>query len=92
MENVELFIASQTLESVIRQLLEAIPELNNEVRAMLALSCLDANIATAIMSQTTASGTLMRKKLEPVSTPILHLISVLTGKAFSASASRRRLR
>ena len=90
--NVELFIASQTLESVIRQLLEAIPELNNEVRAMLALSCLDANIATAIMSQTTASGTLMRKKLEPVSLPILQLISVLTGKKFPASTSRRRSR
>jgi len=91
-ENIELFIASQGPASAIGQLLQAIPEFNNEVRAMLALSCLDANIATPIMSQTTASGTLMRKKLEPVSLPILHLISVLTGKTFSASTSRRRSR
>ena len=91
-ENIELFITSQTLESATGQLLQAIPELNNEVRAMLALSCVDANIATPIMSQTTASGTLMRKKLEPVSLPILHLISILTGKTFSASTSRRRSR
>lgn len=91
-ENIELFIASQTRDSAISQLLQAIPELNNEVRAMLALSCVDANIATPIMSQTTASGTLMRKKLEPVSLPILQLISILTGKTFSASTSRRRSR
>ena len=90
--NIELFIASQTPASAISQLLQAIPELNDEVRAILALSCLDANIATPIMSQTTASGTLMRKKLEPVSVPILQLISVLTGKAFSANTSRRRSR
>ena len=91
-ENVELFIKNQAPASAISQLLQTIPELNNEVRAMLALSCLDANIATPIMSQTTASGTLMRKKLESVSLPILHLISVLTGKTFSASTSRRRSR
>ena len=91
-ENIGLFIASQTPTSALGQLLQAVPELDNEVRAMLALSCMDANIATPIMSQTTASGTLMRKKLEPVSTPILQLISVLTGKTFSASASRRRSR
>ena len=90
--NIELFIASQGPASAIGQLLQTIPELNNEVRAMLALSCLDANIATPIMSQTTASGTLMRKKLEPVSLPILQLISILTGKTFSASTSRRRSR
>lgn len=91
-ENTELYIASQTPASAVSRLLQAIPELSNEVRAMLALSCVDANIATPIMSQTTASGTLMRKKLEPVSLPILQLISVLTGKAFSASTSRRRSR
>jgi len=90
--NVELFIANQTPSSAIGQLLQAVPELKNEVSAMLVLSCIDANIATPIMSQTTASGTLMRKKLEPVSLPILQMISVLTGKIFSATTSRRRSR
>jgi hypothetical protein len=90
--NMELFIASQTPDSAIGQVLQTVPELKNEVSAMLALSCMDANIATPIMSQTTASGSLMRKKLEPVSIPILQLISVLTGKTFTASASRRKAR
>jgi hypothetical protein len=90
--NVDSFIASQTPASAIGQFLQTVPELKNEVSAMLALSCMDANIATPIMSQTTASGSLMRKKLEPISMPILQLISVLTGKTFSASTSRRRPR
>ena len=88
--NVALFISGQTNGSFLNQLLQEIPQLDKEVSAILALSCIDANIATPIMSQTTASGTLMRKKLEPVSMPILQLISVLTGKTFSASTSRRR--
>ena len=91
-KNVELFIAGQEPASAVGQLLQAVPELNHEVRAMLALSCIDVDIATPIMSQTTASGSLMRKKLEPVFIPMLQLISVLTGKTFSASTSRRRPR
>lgn len=91
-ENIELFISSQTPASDISLVLKAVPELRNEVSAMFALSCIDANIATPIMSQTTASGTLMRKKLEPVSLPILQLLAVLAGKPFSASTSRRRSR
>lgn len=91
-KNVELFIASQQPASPLGQLLQALPELKREVHAMLALSCMDVDIGTPIMSQTTASGTLMRKKLEPVSLPIMQLIAVLTGKEFSANTSRRRSR
>jgi hypothetical protein len=91
-KNVENFIAGEPPASAIKQLLQAVPELAQEIRAMLALSCMDVDIATPIMSQTTASGTLMRKKLEPVSIPILQLIAVLTGKTFSANTSRRRTR
>jgi hypothetical protein len=91
-KNVELFITSQKSAAAVSQLLQAIPELSNEVHAMLALSCIDVDIATPIMSQTTASGSLMRKKLEPVFTPMLQLISVLTGKTFTAGTSRRRSR
>lgn len=91
-ENVELFIAGLATATDIGQVLQAVPELKNEVSAMIALSCIDANIATPIMSQTTASGTLMRKKLEPVTLPILQLIAILSGKTFSASTPRRRSR
>ncbi len=90
--SVELFISNEGNEAAIGQLLQTAPELAQEIRAMLALSCIDVHIATPIMSQTTASGTLMRKKLEPVSNPILQLLSVLNGKTFSANTSRRRAR
>jgi len=90
--NVETWLAHEPPESAIQQLLQAVPELGQEIRAMLALSCMDVDIATPIMSQTTASGTLMRKKLEPVSLPILQLIAVVSGKEFSSNTSRRRSR
>ena len=89
---VEVFVSTQKPGTGISQLLLAIPELKNEVHAMLALSCIDANIATPIMSQTTASGTLMRKKLEPVTLPILQLIAVICGKDFSSRTTHRRAR
>ena len=59
---------------------------------MLALSCINIDTATPIMSQTTASGTLMRTKLEPVTLPMLQLIAILSGKDFSAVTTRRRTR
>jgi len=90
--NVASYIAQAAPESAVQQLLQAVPGLTREIHAMLALSCMDVDIATPIMSQTTASGTLMRKKLEPVSLPILQLLAVLRGKEFSAGTSRRRAR
>lgn len=88
--NAETFIAGQPPASALGQLVQAVPELAQELRAMLALSCIDVDTATPIMSQTTASGSLMRKKLEPVFIPMLQLISALTGQTFSANTSRRR--
>lgn len=89
---VDAHLATQDANTPLGKLLQAVPELKAEIRAMLALSCIDVDIATPIMSQTTASGTLMRKKLEPVSLPLMQLIAVLQGKEFSANTSRRRAR
>jgi hypothetical protein len=88
--NVALFMANQANDSALNQLLKTAPELENEVRAMLVLSCIDANVATPILAQTTATGSLMRKKLEPLFNPILQQLAVLTGKAFSSDTVRRR--
>jgi len=88
--NVGVFMANQQPESALSQVLKALPELENEVRAMLVLSCVDANIATPILAQTTATGSLMRKKLEPLFNQILQQLSVLIGKEFSADTVRRR--
>lgn len=72
--------------------LESLPEYGKEVRAMLVLSCMNSEVAAPILSRTTAGGTLMRQKLEPVTTPILQQIAVLRGQAFSTTAPRRRSR
>lgn len=74
----------------IREVLDAVPELIQEIRAMIALACMNAEVATPVLALTTASGTLMRKKLEPVITPILQLFATLRGKPFTATAPRRR--
>jgi hypothetical protein len=72
--------------------LEIFPEYASEVRAMLALSCMNSDVAAPILSRSTAGGTVMRQKLEPVTTPILQQIAVLRGQVFSATAPRRRSR
>lgn len=72
--------------------LQSMPEYAREVRAMLVLSCMNSEVAAPILSRTTAGGTLMRQKLEPVTTPILQQIAVLRGQAFSATVPRRRSR
>lgn len=74
------------------QFVESLPEYASELRAMLALSCMNSSVAAPILSRTAAGGTVMRQKLEPVTTPILQQIAVLRGQAYSATAPRRRSR
>jgi hypothetical protein len=74
----------------IRELLNAVPELAGEIRAMIALAHMGAEVTSPVLALTTASGTLMRKKLEPVTTPILQLFATLRGQPFTATTPRRR--
>lgn len=74
----------------IRELLNAVPELAGEIRAMIALAGMGAEVATPVLAHTTASGTLMRKKLEPVIVPVLQLFAALSGQPFTATTPRRR--
>jgi len=67
-----------------------VPELAEEIRAMVALAGMGAEVATPVLALTTASGTLMRKKLEPVINPILQLFAALRGQPFTATTPRRR--
>jgi hypothetical protein len=59
----------------------AVPSLANEVQALLVLSQVDENLLTPIFSRTTAIGTVMSKKMEPVVTPILQQFAALRGVA-----------
>lgn len=90
--NTSSLLDSHAVDKQLNDLLQTAPELRSEILAMLVLSQIDSNIATPILSQTTAHGTLMRKKLEPVSLPLLQQIAILRGQPYSSNTSRRRPR
>jgi hypothetical protein len=60
-----------------REVLAAMPEMQDSVKAMLILSGLGYSVLKPIFSRTTAIGSLMRKKLAPVTGPILEQFAVL---------------
>ena len=62
-----------------RRLIEAVPEHSDMVKAMLAMSMLDEPVVNPIFSRTDAVGSVMRKKLKPVSGPVQGLIDILTS-------------
>ena len=55
---------------------EQVPELRRQIEAMLALSMVSELVVNPIFARTDAIGTVMRKKLEPVSGPLLELTGV----------------
>lgn len=57
--------------------LAAAPDLENECRALLVLSHVSEAAVTEIMARTTAEGSLLRRKLEPVTAPIRQELDVL---------------
>ncbi|HCA26506.1 MAG TPA: sulfur reduction protein DsrS [Betaproteobacteria bacterium] len=63
----------------LQSVLAAAPEIAAEARAMQVLSCIDSAVARPILSRTTAIGTLMRRKLEPLVTPLRRQIAQLRG-------------
>jgi hypothetical protein len=64
----------------LQSVLGAVPELKNEVRAMLVFSCLSVKLINPIFAQTDAIGTMMRKKIKPITEPIVEQLHVLMGK------------
>jgi len=58
-------------------LMEKLPELRNEIGAMLMLAHSSERLITPIIAVTSASGTLLRRKLEPVLGPLLQHYAVL---------------
>ncbi len=66
-------VARQDLAAV----LQALPGRVHHIRAMLFLGLLDEPVLDPVFSRTDAIGTVMRKKLKPVTGPVLQQISVL---------------
>jgi hypothetical protein len=61
--------------------LAAAPELQPETAAMRALALVNESLATEIFAKTTATGTLLKRKLEPITAPLLRHYAVLRGAA-----------
>jgi hypothetical protein len=57
----------------------AVPAVSAEAEALLLLSRVNEYLVTPVFAKTTAEGTLMRKKIEPVTKPIFERIAVLLG-------------
>jgi len=66
-------------DSELAELLSVAPGLQPSLAAMLVLARISDEIVTPIFAKTTAEGTLMRRKLEPVTTPLFEQIAILRG-------------
>ena len=64
----------------INEVLEQVPEAEPLLRAMLALSWVGVHVVNPIFARTDAIGTVMRRKLEPVSAPLLEMLLTLNGR------------
>lgn len=69
--------AAAASEPAAQALLAAVPALRREVAAVYALARMDEAIVTPIFARSSASGSLMRRKIEPVIRPVLDQIAVL---------------
>jgi hypothetical protein len=63
--------------SAARELLAVVPALQPQLLAMQALAHMDEAIVTPIFAHSSASGTLMRRKIEPVIKPVLTQLAAL---------------
>jgi hypothetical protein len=62
------------------ELLQAVPQLAAEIRAMVFLAHIDEAIITPIFAHSDAVGSVMRKKIAPVVTPIRQPSDLLRGR------------
>ncbi len=61
----------------IQNVLRHLPELESVVRAMLILSCLNVKLVNPIFARTDAIGTMMRKKIQPITDPVFEQLRLL---------------
>ena len=68
---------SQPLAQYLAEINAIMPGLEARIKSMLILSCLDEKVVGPIFAVTTAIGSGMRKKLEPVTQPLLQQVEIL---------------
>jgi hypothetical protein len=65
--------------TAVQAVLEVLPGYRDDVRAMLALSWVGESLVNPIFARTDAIGSVMRKKIEPVTLPIRQQLAQLLG-------------
>ncbi|MDH5180695.1 MAG: hypothetical protein OEZ39_10555 [Gammaproteobacteria bacterium] len=65
------------LPETLHAVLEQAPDCDAQIKAMLKLACVGVDVVNPIFAQTDAIGTVMRRKLEPVTQPLLAQCAVL---------------
>ena len=71
---------SSIFKDDVNQLKTAIPEIIPLIQSLFVLSCVGEQLVAPIFATTDAVGTVMRRKLEPISKPLSNQIDVLLGK------------
>ncbi len=61
----------------IRQILDLMPELEPALKAIVSLSCLSVKLVNPIFARTDAIGSMMRKKIQPISDPVFEQLRAL---------------
>ena len=78
-KRVNKLIESKT-DRLLQDLLNKAPQLEPQIRAMLALACVGEKLVDPIFAQTDAVGSVMRKRLLPLTEPLLECIHTLGQK------------
>jgi hypothetical protein len=75
--------------SELKELIATAPGLHGEIRAMMILTRVDDDLVYKVLTRTTATGTLLTRKLEPIFGPLSEEMNVLRGKKAQAAASAK---
>jgi hypothetical protein len=68
---------SSDIDVFIAPVIEQLPMLEPQLRAMIGLSLVSEYLVAPVFGRTDAIGTVMRRKLEPVTTPLLSIMQTL---------------
>jgi len=66
--------------TAVQDVLKSVPEYRDDVKAMMTLAWIGEPLVNPIFARTDAIGSVMRKKIEPVMTPIQQQLARLCGK------------
>ncbi|NOX09262.1 MAG: sulfur reduction protein DsrS [Gammaproteobacteria bacterium] len=72
-------VCGESISAEFAILWRSFPELQTEMTAMLVLAHIDESVVIPVFARSDAIGSLMRRKLEPVTTPLLAQIKYLYG-------------